>query len=125
MYQFVDYNVNGVYPSDYFYSEKIVGLLKELSKEKDINFGQQGFAHYCKECFKEKENKDPWHENMCLYKKPLLVREQTEFMKKGKNVIEDVLEVSPIIYDAPNIWASCVKKRIYFKIDSMIFDISL
>jgi len=93
---------NGVYPSDYFYSEKFTGLLNELSKEKYIGWGQQGFSHYCPECFREKNKKDAWHENRCLHGPKKSVEEQIEIMKKGKNVIEDVLNVSPTIYVAPN-----------------------
>jgi hypothetical protein len=87
-------------PKD-FYPEKIVGLLKELSKEEYVGWGQQGFAHYCPECFKEKEKKDPWHENSCLYSKKS-VNEQAKIIEKGKNTIEEVLGISPTIYVAPN-----------------------
>ena len=93
---------NGVYNPNNAYSEKITGLLKELSKEKYINWGQQGFAHYCPECFKEKEKKDPWHENTCLYGSEKSVKEQIKIIKKGKDTIENALGVSPIIYVAPN-----------------------
>ncbi len=93
---------NGVYPSDYFYPEKITGLLKELSQEDCVNFGQQGLMHYCKDCFKQKEKKDPWHENVCLYKKSLSAEEQMKFMKEGKKILENNLKTSPTIYVAPN-----------------------
>lgn len=103
---------NGVYPSDYYYSPEIVDVLKSLVKYKpNVTFGQQGFLHYCPDCYEKfiknggREGKgwpDPWHENKCLYGKTKSVDEQAEMMSKGKKIIEDVLEVSPIIYATPN-----------------------
>ena len=91
----------GIYPSDFAYSKEIVNTLKKLARNKNVFFGQQGFSHYCTECFKEKEKKDPWHENMCLYEAKSIDK-QIELISKGKKVIEDVLGVSPILYVPPN-----------------------
>ncbi len=91
----------GIYPSDLAYSKEIVNVLKKLARDKNVTFGQQGFSHYCTECFKEKEKKDSWHENMCLYGVKSL-GEQIEFMFEGKRLIEDVLGVSPVLYVPPN-----------------------
>jgi len=91
----------GIYPPDLAYSKEIVNTLKKLARNKNVFFGQQGFYHYCTECFKEKEKKDSWHENMCLYGMKSL-GEQIEFMFEGKRVIEEVLGVSPILYVPPN-----------------------
>lgn len=103
---------NGVYPSDYYYSNEIVDVLKSLVKHNpNVTFGQQGFLHYCTNCYekfmknggrKGKGWPDPWHENKCLYGRTKSINEQIEFMSKGRKVIEDVLGVSPIIYIAPN-----------------------
>ncbi len=103
---------NGVYLSDYYYSKEIVSILKDFVKHRpDITFGQQGFSHYCPDCYEEfiKNNvpekyawPDRWHENKCLYRKTKSADEQAEFMSRGKKVIEDILETSPIIYVAPN-----------------------
>ena len=103
---------NGVYPSDYYYPLQIVDMLKDLAKNNsNITFGQQGFAHYCIDCHekfiknggrKKGAWPDPWHENKCLYGKTKSVDEQAEFMQRGKNVIENILGVSPVIYVAPN-----------------------
>ncbi len=101
---------NGIYPSDYYYPDRIVDILRELAKEDFVVFGQQGFAHYCTECLKtefkdggkREFKRDLWHENSCFYKKEKSVEEQIEFMKKGKEVIEDKLKVSPLIYCPPN-----------------------
>jgi len=92
----------GIYPKDYSYPERIAGLLKELAKEKNVSFGQQGFSHYCHSCFEQKNKRDPWHENKCLYEKEKSAEEQAEFMEKGKRVIENKLGVSPVIYCPPN-----------------------
>jgi len=53
----------GIYPSDLAYSKEIVNTLKELAGNRNVFFGQQGFSHYCAECFKEKEKKSAHHEN--------------------------------------------------------------
>lgn len=92
----------GVYPADYFYPREIVDILKKCSENPNVVFGQQGFLHYCPECFQAKEKHDPWHENRCLYGRRKSADEQAAFMRKGKRVIEDVLGVSPIIYSTPN-----------------------
>lgn len=94
---------NGVYPHDYHYPKKIMGLLKELAKEKQISFGQQGFTHYCPGCFKRKKRRDPWHENRCLYGQEKSIAEQMAFMGQGKNsIVENIHGVCPSIYATPN-----------------------
>lgn len=87
------------YPLNYFYPERVTGLLKELAQEENIVFGQQGFAHYCQNCFKQKEKRNPWHENKCLYGNEA---NQADFMFRGKTDIEEAIHASPIIYVAPN-----------------------
>ena len=102
---------NGVYPHDYFYPKKIVDLIKELSKESNISFGQQGFLHYCGDCYKteiktdesgRKFRHDPWHENKCLYDLKKSVKTQRTIMDIGKKVIQNILNVSPSLYVPPN-----------------------
>ena len=102
---------NGVYPFDYYYPQKFVDILKEFAKNPNVTFGQQGFTHYCLHCYeifikrggREKGAwPDPWHENKCLYGKIKSVDEQAEIMQRGKKVIENILEVSPRVYVAPN-----------------------
>lgn len=90
----------GIYTPDLAYSKEIINILKKLARSKNVFFGQQGFSHYCPECLKNE--KRPHHENMCLYGKTKSVNEQIEFMSKGKEVIEKVLRVSPILYVPPN-----------------------
>ena len=90
-----------IYPKDYYYPSKIVKILKELAKNPNIIFGQQGLLHYCKNCFLEKDKKDPWHENYCLYKSKSF-NEQMKFMQEGKKIIEEKLGVSPKLYVPPN-----------------------
>ena len=92
----------GVYSKNYSYPKEIVELLKELAKNSNIIFGQQGLLHYCKNCFLEKDKKDSWHENYCLYKKPLSIKEQMKFMQEGKKIIEEKLSISPKLYVPPN-----------------------
>lgn len=92
----------GIYPSDYFYPQKFIDLLKQLVNDSNLYLGQQGFAHYCTNCFSKKEERDPWHENMCLYSDTLSVDEQKKFMERGKKVIEESLGVSPFLYVPPN-----------------------
>lgn len=91
----------GIYPSNLAYPKEIVDTLKKLARNKNVIFGQQGFFHYCTECFKEKEKKDSWHENMCLYGMKSL-GEQIEFMFEGKRLIEEILGISPVLYVPPN-----------------------
>ncbi|MBS3080010.1 DUF2334 domain-containing protein [Candidatus Pacearchaeota archaeon] len=93
---------NGIYPSDYFYPRRFMEMLKRLAHNADVYFGQQGFAHYCKSCILQRDRRDPWHENMCLYRKSLSVEKQRKLMSEGKRVIEEVLGVSPILYVPPN-----------------------
>jgi hypothetical protein len=102
----------GVYPLNLHYSREVIEVLKHLVKtNSNVTFGQQGFSHYCSTCYGEfiqhggrKKNSwpDPWHENKCLSGKARSVDEQAGFMLKGKKVIEEILEVSPVIYVAPN-----------------------
>jgi len=102
----------GVYPSDYYYPKPIIDTLRDFAKHNlNVTFGQQGFAHYCPDCYKRfvanggKEKDmwpDPWHENRCLYNPMKSVDEQADFMQKGKRAVEDVLEISPKIYAPPN-----------------------
>lgn len=92
----------GIYPFDYYYPKEIVDILKEFSKNPNVVFGQQGYLHYCQECFKRKEKRDPWHENTCLYNRRKIVEEQKKFMEEGKKVIENILRVSPVLYIPPN-----------------------
>lgn len=92
----------GVYSSDYYYPKEIVELLKKCARNSNIIFGQQGFAHYCHDCFKKREERGPWHENMCLYNRRKTVEEQKKFMEEGKKVIENILRVSPVLYVPPN-----------------------
>jgi len=91
----------GIYPSELAYSKELIDILKKLTRDKNVLFGQQGFSHYCTECFKEKEKKSPHHENMCLYGFKSL-GEQIELMFEGKRIIEEVLGISPILYVPPN-----------------------
>ena len=102
---------NGVYPNDYFYPKEILGLTKELAKESNISFGQQGFSHYCRDCYKteiktdepgRKFRHDPWHENKCLYGMERSVKTQKTIIDLGKKVIQDILNVLPILYVPPN-----------------------
>lgn len=92
----------GIYCPNYHYPKEIVDILKEFSKDKKVVFGQQGLTHYCPDCFKRKKERDPWHENMCLYSARKTVEEQKAFMKEGKRIIEKILGVSPILYVPPN-----------------------
>ncbi len=91
----------GVYLPNLAYSKEIINVLKKLTRNKNVFFGQQGFSHYCTECFREKE-KSPSHENMCLYGKAKSVDEQIEFMSEGRKIIENTLGISPRIYVPPN-----------------------
>ncbi len=102
---------NGVYPPDYFYSKKIVGVLKELIKKNRIVLGQQGYTHYCKDCYKKfvdnggRENDtwpDSWHENFGLYCKQKSLKEQIKLIGKGNKIIKDRFGVSPKVYAPPN-----------------------
>ena len=93
---------NGVYPNDYYYPKEIVEVLEECAKNKNIVFGQQGYTHYCPECFKSKEKRDPWHENRCLYGDKKQVEEQLKIIRTGRKIIEDKLGVSPYVYVPPN-----------------------
>ncbi|MBI2046887.1 DUF2334 domain-containing protein [Candidatus Pacearchaeota archaeon] len=93
---------NGVYPNDYYYPKEIVEVLEECAKNKNIVFGQQGYTHYCPECFKSKEKRDPWHENRCLYGDKKQVEEQLKIISTGRKIIEDKLKVTPYMYVPPN-----------------------
>lgn len=93
---------NGVYPEDYFYNEGIVETLRELGGNPNISFGQHGFLHYCPDCFERKKERDPWHEDMCLYGITKNMREQVELIGKGKKVIEDRVGISPVFYVSGN-----------------------
>jgi hypothetical protein len=44
----------GVYPLNFYYPREIVKLLKYLVKSNlNITFGQQGFMHYCPDCYRK------------------------------------------------------------------------
>jgi hypothetical protein len=92
----------GIYPRDYCYSKEMVRALRECVKNPNITVGQQGYLHYCPDCFEIREKRDPWHENRCLYGKEKSVEEQMGIMELGKKVIEDFLHVTPTMYVAPN-----------------------
>ena len=93
---------SGVYRADYYYPERVVEILKQCAKMPNIVFGQQGLTHYCLPCFEQKDKKDPWHENSCLYQTGRAAGKQGKFMKEGRTLIEDKIGVSPVIYVAPN-----------------------
>lgn len=92
----------GIYPSGYYYPKGIVELLKECARIPDVSIGQQGFSHYCPNCFSTKDKTDPWHENACLYGNRKSLERQIDFMNKGKKVIENIIGLSPIVYSPPN-----------------------
>jgi len=91
-----------IYPKDYHYPSKIVKTLKELVKNPNVILGQQGFLHYCPDCFKFRNKRGCHHENYCLYSKPKSIKEQMKFMQEGKKIIEERLGVSPKLYVPPN-----------------------
>jgi len=90
-----------VYPKDYFYPDKIIDILKELKDENNIVWGQQGFTHYCPDCFDQKDRRDPWHENRCLYQN-ISLKAQKEIMSLGKETIQEKLGITPTLYVPPN-----------------------
>ena len=104
---------NRVYPNNYYYNKDIVSFLKIIPRDyPHVTFGQQGFSHYCPDCYNteiktntkngRKFSRDPWHENRCLYNPTLSFGEQTVFMARGKEIIEDKVGISPIMYVPPN-----------------------
>lgn len=101
---------SGVYPADLAYPSGMIDILKECAKNPNITFGQHGFTHHCPDCYGKfvdngkdiKAFPDPWHENRCLYNLMKSVDEQASVIQKGKNVIERILEASPIAYTTPN-----------------------
>jgi len=93
---------NGIYPSGYYYPKRVVDILKDNADNPNLFFGQQGFTHYCPDCLKRKEERDPWHENRCLYDIEKTVKCQKAFMERGKRVIEKVLGSTPVLYVPPN-----------------------
>lgn len=93
---------SGIHPPDYYYPEKVVGILKKHPKNANIYFGQQGYLHYCLDCLKRKVERDPWHENKCLYGNEKTPEEQKKILQKGKKIIESTLGISPVAYVPPN-----------------------
>ncbi len=74
-------------------------LFKKAVKRENSVLGQQGLNHKC--CYGH-ETADPWHENYCLYRKSLSYEQQNEFMKKGKNRLEELFEKEVDLYTPPN-----------------------
>ena len=93
----------GVYEKNQAYSSEIIDFLKDIPKNfPHIMFGQQGFTHFCKPCYKSRKRRDPWHENKCLYGGSRKYIEQVRLMEIGKEIIEDTFDISPELYAPPN-----------------------
>jgi len=78
---------------------EILDLVKEIVHRYGSVLGQQGLNHKCKY---NHITADPWHENFCIYNRPIPYNEQKEFMLKGRQILEDLLDITPILYVPPN-----------------------
>jgi len=73
--------------------------LGEAILVKGSHLGQQGLDHKCQYFHTVA---DSWHENRCLWNKPLSADEQREFMERGREILFKEFKVVPDVYLAPN-----------------------
>lgn len=92
----------GIYSVNYSYPKKFMEIIRKHSSNKYLVFGQQGFSHYCVDCFNKKDQRDPWHENLCLYNEKKSVENQKKFIMHGKKIMQEILEISLKLYVPPN-----------------------
>jgi len=89
----------GIYSEQYPYLPKHLDLIGEVVSRRGNILGQQGNMHKCKHAHRFV---DPWHENYCLYHRPISTEEQRELMEKGKETLIKLLGKSPEMYAPPN-----------------------
>ena len=89
----------GIYSEQYPYLPKYIDLIAEIVNKPGNILGQQGNIHKCKHRHRVT---DPWHENFCLYNKPLSVDEQREIMQKGSETLLKLLGKKAEKYTTPN-----------------------
>lgn len=89
----------GIYSKQYPYLPKFIDLIGKIVSRRGDILGQQGNIHKCK--YKHRFA-DPWHENYCLYNKPLSADEQRDLMEKGRETLVKLLGKSPEMYVPPN-----------------------
>ena len=90
---------NGIYSKQYPYLPRFVDLIGEVVSRRGNILGQQGNMHKCRH---KHRFVDPWHENYCLYSRPMNGEEQRELMEEGKETLKKLLGKSPEMYVPPN-----------------------
>ena len=90
---------NGIYSKQYPYLLKHIDLIAKIVNQPGNILGQQGNIHKCK--YKHRIV-DSWHENFCLWNKPLEIYEQAEIMQKGRETLVKLLGKKPEMYLPPN-----------------------
>jgi len=88
---------------DYWLREKnnleLIELVKEAVIRPGSALGQQGNLHKCHHPHKLV---DPWHENSCIWRSSPSRQQQEELMKRGRERLEKLIGITPIVYCPPN-----------------------
>ncbi|MDP3026437.1 MAG: DUF2334 domain-containing protein [Nanoarchaeota archaeon] len=90
---------NGIYREQYPYLPKYIDLIGKVISRGGNILGQQGNIHKCKH---NHRFVDPWHENYCLYHRPIGGEKQRELMEEGKETLVKLFGKSPEMYVPPN-----------------------
>lgn len=77
----------------------VIDLARVVVKSPGSFLGQQGEFHQCGNAH---TIADPWHENYCFYGKGLSHSEQRFFMERGRDRLEKLMGIRPVMYVPPN-----------------------
>ncbi|MFH1290561.1 MAG: DUF2334 domain-containing protein [Nanoarchaeota archaeon] len=78
---------------------KVIDLVSEIVSRDGNVLGQQGNTHKCP---REHVLVDPWHENYCIWRGGLSEEQQRELMETGRERLEKLIGVKPMLYVPPN-----------------------
>lgn len=83
-----------------YYPDWFKNAIRENRDNQNITWIQEGYRHCCERCFENE--KDPYHEHVCLDDISQSLERQIEIISKGKNLIKENLGIISEGYCPPN-----------------------
>jgi len=100
-----------IHSEDNYYPEWALDFFRENRKNSNIEWAQEGYRHCCGRCYDKFEGNggrekdawpDPFHEHVCLDGHAQSLGKQIRVIKRGKELLEKELGITPKIYCPPN-----------------------